>query len=1344
MHAIMLQLVCLALSQPPSHTGGEQPPWMRMLTGDDAKQVAELENKLTELLQQGKFDEAIEPAQQVADLRERAQGKSHWEAKDARRYATDVAALPQNPHREQLPPLWSISAQAEALKLKGAYREAMPHFERLVAICRAVWGEEHFTTAMSYSNLAMNFQALGDYPSAIQYAQKAVAIHRQSVGEEHPQMGRACNDLGGYLQSAGRLAEAWEWLQKGLEIRRKTLGDRHSHTAESYMNTATNLQARDKHLEAEQMLVKALAVFQETLGDDHYKTAHCHYNLANNQYSLGKFDAAAHSSIKAISILEKVLGDSHPETATAYSLDAGILQRQGKYVEAEQRFLQVLSIYSKSLGDDYPLVAQTHLNLAVIRNALGKHDLAEQDLRRSLQIRLKRLGEKHSQTASSYLGLGHFLFRRGRYLEATQAYHKALEIQRDLLGDDHPSVALIYGNIAGSLKALGKFAESEEWYQRALVTEARLFGAEHPRVGMAHNNLGACLVAQGRIAEAEELSAKALAIFRKSYGEDHVDTALGYNNVATIRSSRGKYTEAAEDLQKALAIYRKRGDHPDTASVYTNLGYNLKMAGRLDEAESAYRSGLQIWRKFGEGHPRIARGEINLAKCLESQGKYAEAAKGFQTALRILQNAYQEDHPDIALTYALIAYNLAAQGKPLEAEEPLAKSVAMQHRVRAWSSAQGLGRSLAEQDSDRELRYADLLAANGKMAAAAQALEDSLGRGLLDDLAGRQRAIPEEHRVRRRELIHRLGALTQLVELNKDDSGSGPDRNFEQLKREQLNAKLALLELEREWEKMLGPAVGKPLALTEIQQAIPKDAALVAWVDLTSPADPHDGMHWAFLLRAEGEPAVVKIDDARGESGLAATALWGVVRNPKVPVPPDRLAQLAQGRFASLSKHLAATGNLPTVRQLIVLPSSLLAGIPVELLAPPGLRVSYAPSGSLFAYLKGLAEPRSDGLLAYGDPVYETTQPRERQPVLPPGGVLITQVVPKGNAARHGLLAGDVLLSYDETELLDPAGIAIRAEGEQVIVRVWRSSSQAAPQIRELRVEPGALGVALAKESAPAALRARRKEEESLWAVRSGREEFPPLPGSLQEVQRLRERFDSAHRPVLVRIGVDAAEQALAKAAARDLKHYRVLHFATHGVIDNQRPSRSAIVLSQVELPDPAEQFDNGLPIYDGKITVEEIVENWELDADLVVLSACETALGRQAGGEGFIGFAQALLTAGARSVVLSLWKVDDMATALLMDRFYGNLLGQTEGLDKPMPKAEALSEAKRWLREMSSSEVAKYMASMTVGVDRGKGRVSRLDPNAPLPKPAGPPEGEKPYAHPYYWAAFILIGDPD
>jgi CHAT domain-containing protein len=150
--------------------------------------------------------------------------------------------------------------------------------------------------------------------------------------------------------------------------------------------------------------------------------------------------------------------------------------------------------------------------------------------------------------------------------------------------------------------------------------------------------------------------------------------------------------------------------------------------------------------------------------------------------------------------------------------------------------------------------------------------------------------------------------------------------------------------------------------------------------------------------------------------------------------------------------------------------------------------------------------------------------------------------------------------------------------------------------------------------------------------------------------------------------------------------------------------------MSQVGLPDRVEAALAGTRIYDGLITAEEVVREWDLDADLVTLSACKTGLGKEVAGEGYIGFAHAFMQSGCRNLLVSLWKVDDEATALLMRRFYENMYGEygdeRDGLIRePMSKARALQEAKSWLREYT-------------------------DVN-----------GAKPYRHPYYWSAFVLIG---
>jgi CHAT domain-containing protein len=115
----------------------------------------------------------------------------------------------------------------------------------------------------------------------------------------------------------------------------------------------------------------------------------------------------------------------------------------------------------------------------------------------------------------------------------------------------------------------------------------------------------------------------------------------------------------------------------------------------------------------------------------------------------------------------------------------------------------------------------------------------------------------------------------------------------------------------------------------------------------------------------------------------------------------------------------------------------------------------------------------------------------------------------------------------------------------------------------------------------------------------------------------------------------------------------------------------------------------------------------------------------------------------GARSVCLSLWKVDDTATALLMLRFYANLLGRRAGLTAAMPKAEALREAKTWLRGLSRAEVLALSAELSGGVERGKDAKARKPAELTTAVPSAG-DDDRPYASPHFWAAFVLAGDPD
>jgi CHAT domain-containing protein len=304
--------------------------------------------------------------------------------------------------------------------------------------------------------------------------------------------------------------------------------------------------------------------------------------------------------------------------------------------------------------------------------------------------------------------------------------------------------------------------------------------------------------------------------------------------------------------------------------------------------------------------------------------------------------------------------------------------------------------------------------------------------------------------------------------------------------------------------------------------------------------------------------------------------------------------------------------------------------------------------------------------------------------------------------------------------------------GRPTAVEVWRDG-----QVLRRELAPGKLGVVFDARPAPEAIADQRQNQQVLVVARSGEERLTPLPGTRQEVEALARLFQAVDRPIRTLLGAQASEPEMDQLASTgELARYGFIHLATHGLIDEALPVRSAVILSQTGLPDPLDQVLKHQAVYDGRLSVREIQRSWDLKAELVTLSACQTARGQYLGGEGFVGFTQALLMSGARSLCLSLWNVDDTATELLMERFYQNLLGRRVGLSQPMPKAEALDEAKRWLRGLSRAEVKQATAGMPV-----RRRIIEEDES---PKPAQIRQtSERPFEHPYYWSAFILIGDP-
>ncbi len=192
-------------------------------------------------------------------------------------------------------------------------------------------------------------------------------------------------------------------------------------------------------------------------------------------------------------------------------------------------------------------------------------------------------------------------------------------------------------------------------------------------------------------------------------------------------------------------------------------------------------------------------------------------------------------------------------------------------------------------------------------------------------------------------------------------------------------------------------------------------------------------------------------------------------------------------------------------------------------------------------------------------------------------------------------------------------------------------------------------------------------------------ETLPRLLASRQEARGISSLIDKNNADVRMDF-----EANLENVESSNLKDYRILHFATHGLLNSSRPELSGLVFSL---------FDKNGITRNGFLTLNDIY-NLDLSSDLIVLSACQTALGKDIRGEGLIGMSRGFLYAGSKRIVASLWKVDDSATAEFMKRFY------TNHLQKGMPASKALQQTKNEMKKIRR------------------------------------------YQSPYYWSAFTLLGD--
>jgi CHAT domain-containing protein len=944
----------------------------------------------------------------------------------------------------------------------------------------------------------------------------------------------------------------------------------------------------------------------------------------------------------------KHLGEAHASLRDAGDVsgqafvlnETGAAHRDlGKLPDALEAYGRALEL-RRGLNDRWGQ-AQLYNNIGLVYANMGYQPSAIQNLETALPI-WRSLGMRQSEM-NTLVNLAKANVEMGDIGAARTLYEEVLtfcdaEIAKEASPLKQSATVLKPFALNGLGLVYDTWADSEEarsYYKQALD----LFRANNNGRGEADvlDNLGFLHAFLGDAQQAIEYFREALVI-RERLNEPR-GLAITLSNLGYAQTLLGNHQEALRQLDRALTLSEQSRDKRFEAYTLVRVGMAYVALEQPREALERYEHALAIQQGQDTKDQRgLAITLDKIGQALALVGRTAEALKSYNRALELWKSVGDEQGRALSLydsaRVELDRHNLAGARDRVEeaieiVESLRGKVTGRQLRMIYFAAKQ----DFYALDIDVRMRLHELTNSAADAEAALWASERGRARNL-NDLLSESRAeihkdMPPQATAVLLHLEREVSTLTQTY-LRLRSLGQKEDAAIVE---QTLNARI------REQEELLaaarrggmpGPGTpwARPLAPREIQQLLDNDTLLLHYSLGETRSHlwvvARTGIVHHFLGgRAE-------IENATEQFRRALTAY-----EPQRPGESDT-QYLARWRRADneyrrsglelgravLGPVSAELGN----KRLVVVADGVLHYIPFEALLVPGASTSGRSA-------LGLALPSP--LLLRNEVVYEPSASTlallrgSRQPQ---------------TSKTVAVLADPVFDSKDERVRL-PAG-----RRESALVTPMPSKDLA----RSLR-DLGNLGgevFTLTK------LEYSLEEADAITAVAP--------PGSWMKA-----------------VGFKASR---ATAMSPALRQFRIIHFATHGILNDRHPELSGIVLSMVN--------ERGQP-EDGYLTLRDIY-NLDLPVDLVVLSACQTGIGKQVRGEGLIGLTRGFMYAGAPRVVASLWSVDDEATALLMKRFYRHMLGRER-----MSAAAALRKAK--IEMMGANDES---------------------------------------SAPYYWAGFVLQGD--
>jgi CHAT domain-containing protein/Tfp pilus assembly protein PilF len=1025
-------------------------------------------------------------------------------------------------------------------------------------------------------------------------------------------------------------------------------------------------------------------------------------------YEKGDYVRAIPLARRALNIRRKTVGPDHPDTATSLNNLALLYDATGAYARAETLYKRALAIRQKTLGAEHPDTAVTLNNLAEVYHTIGAYDKAEPLYQRALAIRESKLGSEAPETAASLNNLAALYHDLGLYAKAEPLYERALAVTEKARGPEHPDTAVSLNNLAAYYYGVGAYAKAEPLYQRALAVIEKASGAWHPDAARTLNNLAALYRDLGEYTKAEPLFRRALDIYAKALDPEHPDIAYTLSNLGLLYYEIGAYTTAEPLYRRSLDIREKSfgPENRETAASLNSLAGLYAATGAYAAAEQLYKRALLIReRTLGPEHPDTASSVNNLAERYRESGAYTKAETLHLRALAIIEKAVGPDHPLCALSLNNLALLYDETGDYAKAEPLYQRALAIREKA------------LGPMHPDTALSL-NSLASLYKDTGAYEKAEPLFQRAI----AIREKSLGPEHP----DTAQSLSDLALLYESMGSYEKATPLYSRAQEIFDMNTARFLLGGDETRKRDYLQQRRGDANAdvsfsLTATERSA-KELGLMAVLRykgrvLSVMADS------AALLRrsvAPGDRAI--FDELAAVAQQASTLTFRGPGNLPVEAFRERLDELTreqkrlENELSSRSatfRQAVAPITLESVRGALPTDAALAEWFRYRPFDPKAKdeKAKWGAPRYVAYVLRREGEPAAIDLGAADDidklvndfrvALRDPTSSSYKEVAATLFGRLIKPLQTSLSGVDRLLLSPDAALNLlPFAALMDERGDYLAQGFELTYLTSGRDLLSLATS------EPGRGSAVVMADPAYGPSTSGTPSDIGLYRSidldRSGLV-FAPLPDTAEEARALQKLLNLDANAVFT--GVDATEETL-----KGLHSPRILHVATHGFFLSDRSAATAFPPTSVggeatPLP-PGENplLRSGLALAganarrsgesdDGILTAAEAAQLDLRGTQLVVLSACETGLGEVQQGEGVYGLRRALVLAGAEAQLVSLWKVADAQTRTLMEEYYGRLL-----------KGDGRSAA---LREAQEAMIA---------------------------NPAT--------RHPYYWAAFVLVGN--